>query len=117
MDTKKIKALVSSSYSHSEMDPKLVNFIAMRLNRSDLKKYIQELKNVEDKRTVIVVLPFSSKLKAFSFEKLFPKKKVIYKVDPSLIAGARIIDNDTVYEFNLKDNLNRMVSYITQNYD
>jgi len=35
-------------------------------------------------------------------------------MDKKLIAGIKIIDNDNVYDFNVRNNLKNLVSYINQ---
>lgn len=114
-DQKKIKALVSISYKKDSLDKDMVNVIAKHLTKRDVKRYIRELKNVENGKNVVMFLPVLDNTKSI-FGKLFPKKTIIYKKDPSLLLGSRIIDNDILYEFDLKDTLDNMISYI-QSYD
>lgn len=116
MNSKKIDKLVLASYSKNVLNRKIVNKISTLLSKSDLKKYINGLKLTEKKRNVIVSSPITfPHLK--KFEKLFPNKKILYKKDPSLMLGVEIVDNDVVYEFTLKNYLDKIVSHIEQNYD
>lgn len=116
MNSKKIDKLVLASYKNNNLDQKKVNKIASLISRSDLKKYINGLKSAEKKKSLIISSPINNQdLK--KFEKLFPHKKIIFKKDPSLMLGIRIVDNDIVYEFTLKNSLDKIVSYIEQNYD
>jgi len=116
MDKKKIDKLIGASYKGSDLDQKKVNKIASLINKSDLKKYINGLKLLENKRNLIIVSP--TKIQdTRSFEKLFPHKKIVLENDPTLMLGVRIIDNDSVYDFTLKNSLDKIISYIEQNYD
>ncbi len=116
MNKKKIKILVSQSYKNNTIDKSSVNRIAALLSRSDLKQYLRQLKSYESKKNIIITLPFLGSDKK-TFEKLFPNKMIVYKKDPSLMVGIKIIDNDTVYEFDLKNTLDNIISHIKQNYD
>ncbi|OGH24875.1 MAG: hypothetical protein A3B47_02060 [Candidatus Levybacteria bacterium RIFCSPLOWO2_01_FULL_39_24] len=116
MNSKNIKNLILASYRNSNLDQKKVNKIASLISRSDLKKYINGLKLAEKKKNLTISAPISSQsLK--KFENLFPHKKIVLKKDPSLMLGVQIIDNDIVYEFTLKNSLDKIVNYIEQNYD
>lgn len=108
--------LITASYSGDYLDQKKVNKIACLISRSDLKKYINGLKLLEMKRSLIISSPGGNQnLK--KFQKLFPHKNIILKKDPSLMLGLEIVDNDIVYEFTLKNSLNKIINYIEQNYD
>lgn len=117
MGRKKLKAIVVESYKDDILDFNKTHTIADSLkSRNDLKQYINELKNYENKKNVTVTMPFNVN-KAEVFEKLFPNKKIVYKIDPSMILGVKIVNNDNVYEFNLKNMLQNIISYITKTYD
>lgn len=116
MNIKKIKMLVLSSYTDKKLNSDMVNKIAALLTRKDLKIYIKVVKNYEKENTVIVSLPFMYNDKKI-FDKTFKGKKIIYKEDPSLIAGVRIINNDIVYEYDLQNTLEDIATYIGLAYD
>ncbi len=116
MNSKKIAKLVLASYSNNFLDQNRVNRIATLISKSDLKKYIQGLKLIEKKKSLIVSSPMNNQdLK--KFERLFPNKKIVFKKDPTLMLGMKIIDNDMVYEFTLKNSLDKIIAFIEQNYD
>ncbi len=116
MNSKKIDKLVVYSYKNDFLNQNKVNKIATLLSKSDLKKYINALKLTENKKSLIISSPMNnSDLK--KFEKLFPNKKIVFKKDPTLMLGMEIIDNDIVYEFTLKNSLDKILNYIEQNYD
>ena len=118
MDNKSLKQLVIASYTDGVLDKARVEKIAGLLNRKTLKQYIKSLKQAETQNSVFVDLAQDPiELDESMFEKMFPKKKIIYKKNPSLILGARIVDNDTVFEFNLKNNFDKLLKKIAQNYD
>jgi len=116
MNSKKIDEIVSASYKNSILDQKKVNRIASLISRSDLKKYINGLKLVEKKKNLIISSPTDNQ-DLRKFEKLFPQKRIILKKDPSLVLGVQVVDNDIVYEFTLKNSLDKIISYLEQNYD
>ncbi len=120
MTNKQIKTLALQSYTKDNLDQKKVTRITNQLNRSDLKAYIKALKNLEKQKTVTVILP-DIKMKQKDLDKqfklAFPNKSINYETDESLLVGVKIINNDLIYEFNLRDTLKRINSYIIEKYD
>jgi F0F1-type ATP synthase delta subunit len=116
MTKKIIKKLALSSYSGKKLDSIKVNKIVKLLNRSELKIYIKTLKNYENMRTVTIVTPILTGKDNLikDIKSMFAGKKILLKQDKTLIAGVRIIDNDTIYDFNVQNNLENLVSYISQ---
>jgi F0F1-type ATP synthase delta subunit len=51
---------------------------------------------------------------AKEFKRIFPDKRLEFSEDKSLIAGLKLIDNDIIYDFNLKNTFENLVSYINQ---
>ena len=116
MNSKKINKLIAVSYKNNSLDRKKVNKIASLISKHDLKKYINGLKLEEKKKNLIISSPIDNQ-DLIKFDKLFPNKKIIFKKDPSLMLGMRIVNNDIVYEFTLKNSLDKILNYIEQNYD
>ena len=116
MNKKKNDKLVLASYSKNALNRKAVNKITTLLSKSDLKKYINAIKLTEKKKNIVVSSPIDNP-DLSKFEKLFPNKKILFKKDLSLLLGVRIVDNDIIYEFTLKNSLDKIVNYIEQNYD
>ncbi|MCL6096812.1 MAG: hypothetical protein M1444_04005 [Patescibacteria group bacterium] len=116
MTRKLIKKLALASYSKNKLDSKKVNKIVKLLNRKELKTYIKTVKNYESARTVTFLTPRASRGDEYVSElrKMFPGKRILVKQDDSLIAGIRIVDNDTIYDFNIRNTLQNLVSYINQ---
>ncbi|HSW97605.1 MAG TPA: hypothetical protein VLF89_07310 [Candidatus Saccharimonadales bacterium] len=117
MTKKDIRKLAELSYE--TFDEAKIMKLAAQLNRKDLKEYIRQLKFIEKKNEVIVALP---DIKSYNkgdnfFETLFNKKRIIYQEDASLILGARITDNDIVYDINLRSKLEEVVRNIELNYE
>src|SRR5438105_3450643 len=94
-----LQGLVVKSYKADQLDPAVVDLIANKLNRRQLKQYIRLLKQQESKKQVIVTVPktLTSEERGM-IQKLFTGKKIIYTIDPSMISGIRIVDNDVEYE-------------------
>jgi len=113
---KKIKQIAVASYTNGKLDPKKVTVIANTLTRKELKAYIKELKNIERKKRVTVVSPspLEPAEKKIIAEK-FSGKQIEYKEDLSLMAGVKIIDNDIIYDLNLKNILEDLASHISRN--
>lgn len=113
-----VKELISESYTHNELDQQKVMRISSILNRSDLKQYIRALKEQEKKSTVILTIPEGMEdIELRSLKSVFPNKKYAIEQDPHLILGVKVTDNDNVYEFTLRNTLEKMVEYIDQKYD
>lgn len=116
MNKKKIDKLVLASYSNNFLNRKRVNKISTLLSKADLKKYINQLKLTERRKSLIVCSPTNNQ-DFRKFEELFPNKKILFTKDSSLMLGVRIIDNDIVYEFTLRNSLDKIISHIEQSYD
>lgn len=110
MTKKLINQLVAASYTKDALDGKKVEKIASLLSRAELKLYIRGLKLAEKKQTITLVLPD----KTFYNKTLLGKTKKQVKVveDKSLLLGAKVIDNDTVYDLSLQNSLNEFISSI-----
>lgn len=117
MRNKKIKILIAQSYTNSILNPKKVFAIAKTLLRAELKKYIAELKNNENRNKIMVITPFERTGNNSMFADLFPGKTIDSQNDKSLIIGAKIVNNDNVYEFNLRNTLNGILEQSVKNYD
>lgn len=114
MTKKQLKKLVLESYTGNNLNEKTVEKIAGFLNRKELKQYIKALKLKENKMSVTISLPHNATTGEKSLVKnLFPAKKLIFKVDPSLILGFEVIDNDFMYNINLRNTLENLVTYVS----
>lgn len=107
MSKKIINQLVLASYTKDTLDSKKVEKVVKLLSRSDLKLYIRGLKLAEKQKTITLVLPNEK----FYNKSLLGKttKRIIVRQDPSLLMGAKIIDNDMVYDVSLKNNLETFI--------
>jgi len=119
MTIKQIKKLALQSFIDKNLDAKKIKKITLLLSRKQLKTYIKFIKKLEREKTVSVFTPMdkvdqriTSKVKS-----MFPNKKIKYIQEPGLIAGIRVVDNDIVYEFNIKDSLDSLISHVRQSYD
>jgi hypothetical protein len=115
MNKQILAQLIEQCLTNKKLDNKKVEKIAQQLTRTQLKAYIDGLKRFVSKNTVVV--ESAGKLSAATreeFVKLFKDKDVVFRHNPELIVGTRIIDNDIIYELNLKDTLQHMKQYVTQ---
>ena len=112
---KKLKQLVLYSYTNGQLDQKIVETIANKLNRRELKTYIRLLKNEENKRQVQVTaareLRDSDRKK---IQNLFPDKEILYTTDPAMISGIRIVDKDVEYEFSLNQTFDDIINHLSK---
>ena len=119
MTTREIKKLAEQSFTNWNLDVKKIRRAMSLLNRKQLKTYIKFLKKLENERLVYVFTPMDkvSDKASNKIGSMFPGKKIEYVKDPNLIVGIKIVDNDMVYEFNLKDSLDNIITYLKQSYD
>jgi len=112
-----LKNVVKQSYDGTQLDSKTVAILADHMNRQTLKQYISLLKQEEKKRQVIITSPKSLKeTDKKTLQGLFPNKKIIYIMDPEMINGIQITDNDSSYEVNLNQTFNDIIDHLS-NYD
>lgn len=116
MNKNKFLRLALASYNGKYLDEKKVNRFSSILSRSDLKKYINALSSLENRKKLIVSAP-SEDFDEKAFEKLFPNKRIVFRKNPSLLLGVSIIDNDIEYEFSLKNLFDKILTYIEKDYD
>ncbi|MBI2621715.1 MAG: hypothetical protein HYW63_03700 [Candidatus Levybacteria bacterium] len=119
MNKRLIKKLAEDSYSKEKLDRRKVFAFARVLRRRDLRKYIRFLKNFEDRMTLRVTLPTETEVGRVRrrLSKIFPNKKIVFTIDPTMLAGIRVIDYDNVYELSLKNSLETALDQITSRYD
>ncbi len=114
---KKIQQLVEDSYTGEQLDAKTVDMIADHMNRQTLKQYISLLQQAEKKKQVIITSPKALKeADKKTLQSLFPKKHIIYVLDPEMINGIQVTDNDKEYEINLNKTFHDIIDHIS-NYD
>ncbi|MEK7186571.1 MAG: hypothetical protein AAB675_04415 [Patescibacteria group bacterium] len=120
MTTKKIRKLAEITYVDREINRNILKKASLKLTKKELKIYIKSLKNIQKKIFLKVYVP-SKKIFTIEFrkslEKFFENKELEVIEDPSLMAGLRIVDNDMIYELNLKDSMENMVDYLQKTYD
>ncbi len=107
MNKKQISQLVQVSYTKDKLDDKRVSKIATLLSRADLKLYVRGLKLAEKSRTISLVLPDGRLYNKALLGKT--KKSVVVVEDTSLLLGAKIIDNDMIYDISLKNSLDEFI--------
>lgn len=116
MQRKLLTSLVDYSYSKGKLDENRVFTIAKTLSRRDLKVYIRALKLAEQKHKVYIAVAKRSVYNESKkmFKGIFEGKEIILQEDPSLLLGARIVDNDIVYDFTLKERLESIADQIDE---
>lgn len=119
MTTREIKKLAEQSFTYGNLDVKKIKRVISLLGKKQLKAYLKFLKKLENEKLVWVFTPMDKVEDRITgkIKTMFPNKKIKYVTDSSLIAGLRVVDNDMVYEFNLKDSLNNLIIYLKQSYD
>lgn len=120
MTIRKIKKLAEASYTDNHIDKKAINKISLILKGKELKFYVKALKNFNKRNTVEFYVPSKKMVTDDMIKSIsnFFKNKIVNLIEePSLIAGARIIDNDMIYELNLKDSLENLIDHIQKSYD
>lgn len=117
MNKKLLKQLIEESYTENELNTEKVQKIADLLKRKDLKIYINALRDRENQMRVIVSTPQNIEMDEEVFQKLFPNKKILFEQDLDLLLGIKITDNDMVYNFTLKNRLDKIIEKLKESYD
>ena len=119
MTTRDIKKLAEQSFTNENLDTKKIKRIIGLLGKKQLKVYIKFLKKLENERLVWVFTPMDKVEDKITgkIKSMFPNKRIEYVKDPNLIVGLRVVDNDMVYEFNLKDSLDNLITHLKRSYD
>lgn len=112
---KKLQNLVSQSYKGGQLDSETVNLLADHMNRQTLKQYINSIKQQEKKKQVTITSPRALQdADKKELEKLFPHKKIMYILDPEMINGIQITDNDQEFEVNLNRTFNDIMNHLSE---
>ncbi len=112
----KLKNLVELSYTNGKLDQEIVETIATRLSRQELKQYINLLKQEENKKQIFVTVPRElDSQDQKKIQLIFPDKQITYIIDPSMISGIKIVENDEEYEINLNKTFNDIIQFLSKN--
>lgn len=117
MSKKLVKKLVDYSYKDNKLSAENVESVAKLLDRCDLNLYIKALKRQERKLSVFIDVPINNISVKGKFKEIFPNKKIVWNIDPLLMLGARITNDDMLFEMNLKNTLDKILLSIEQDYD
>lgn len=110
-----MKQLVEASYTEGNLNLDSITKIADKLSRKDLKVYIKALKAYDDKHTLRVESAYPlHESDTSALKQIFGNKKIRYSENDELLVGVRITDNDTVYNMNLKNTLERIAAYAAE---
>lgn len=110
-----MKKVVQASFVEGALNETNVSRIMKSLTYSELKNYTTLLKRELAKLSVVVVsaIPLSNEQQAETTA-LYPGKSVSFEIDPTLLGGMRVIENDMIYENNVANTLQSLESHITQ---
>lgn len=118
MIKKQIKQLAKASFTRGNIDSKKALRVARMLKRGELREYIKYLKTQISANKVRVLVPDLGKIDETKikkhFSKFFPDKKIFVEQNPELLLGIKVIDNDIIYDFNLKDSFENMNGYLKE---
>ena len=117
MNRQTLKQLVIESYSDGELAADKVNKIADLLTKKELRLYIKALKNWERQNKLFVEVPNDDKIDLEELQSIFPDKRIVVNVDPSLLLGMRLQSNDDIFEISLKNTLDKITEHIEEQYD
>ena len=118
MNRQTLKQLVMESHSESgELDAEKINKIADLLSKKELRLYIKALKNWDKQTKIMIDVPSEDTFNLDELKELFPNKRFMVSVDPSLMLGMRLQDNDDVFELSLKNTLDKITEHIEEQYD
>ncbi|SRR5258708_26347056 len=113
---KKLEELVQASYKDGKLDEETVKKIADKLNRNMLKLYIGIMRQEEKKKMVFVTTP---KLLTTSdrekLKSLFPKKKIVEDIDPTMIGGIKVVENDEAFDMDLNRTFHDIIRFVNNN--
>ncbi len=115
MTRKQIKLLALGSFKKNSLDEKIVNRFSGKMKRSELRNYIKYLKYYESKNSVSIIIPNLNKINQNDLKaivKLYPNKKIKFLEDKSIILGIKIVDNDLIHDYNLKNTFESITQQI-----
>lgn len=112
MKKSEIKKLAKISYTNNKLDNKKVDKISKYLKNKDLRTYIKNLKITESKKTVNVTLPNRDSVSLINshLTKIYPDKRIMFSIDPTMLSGIKVVDYDNEYELSLKSFLEGGIS-------
>ncbi len=116
MNKTQIKNLALLSYKNNKIDIKRIEKIVKLLKKSELRQYIKYLKAIEKTKTIKAILPNKNNQKECEkmLKKVYKGKNVDFDYDENMIIGLKIIDNDLIYEYNLKDTIDKISNHVKQ---
>lgn len=117
MNKAQIKIIAQKSFGRNQLDSKKVKLFTSKMKRRELRNYIRAVKSIDSKNKVTVIVPSIESFKKSDMSplsKIYTGKKIIYEEDPSIIVGLRLIDNDLIYDFNLKNSFDNMIEKIEE---
>jgi len=121
MNNKKIELIVKRSFIRDNLNEVFVKRVSRKLKRSELKEYLKQIKTTLNKKIVKVYIPdaqeFNSPALYNTFRKIYPMKKIMIEIDPKLMLGIRIENEDNVYELSLQNTFDDLLDFVKERYD
>jgi len=114
MPKKLLKQLIDLSFVNNKLNQKRVERIVRLLSRNELKFYLKGLKKRERELSVFIDNAMKTVGIDEMFKSIFPNRKIVVNINPSLLLGLRITDNDNVFELSLKNSLDKITSYLEE---
>lgn len=113
MNSKKITQLADISFENNKLNTNIVEKITKKLNSKEFREYIKALKRVLAKTNVYIesASELDTKDKK-SFEEIYKNKSLVFRTNPELIMGIRIIEDDMVYNLNIENSIIQIKDYL-----
>lgn len=104
IDRRKVRKLIALSLTEGRLDPKKIALVSQMLTkRAELLYYYQLLLAVREKEKVVVTTAIAvPTFIAKRFTGLFAGRDVLFRKDPSILAGLAIQFSDFVFDASLK---------------
>lgn len=98
-----IKKLAINTFNKDvSINSKIANYALSKLKKNELKIYLRRIVKLNSEKTVIVTTAEDLKNKTKNnIESMFKDKKINYKVDPKLVGGIMIKDNDMIVNYTI----------------
>src|SRR5258708_29893413 len=113
MTKKEVKKIALLSFADSDIDVRKVKRFTQTMNRRELRQYVRFLKLIDSQKKIKILTPIKEDLDLKNrISRIFPKKRIIFEEDPSILLGIRIINNDILYDFNLENEFEELKKFV-----
>jgi len=106
----KIKKLAIEAAKSDKIPADIGEFVLNYLGKQELKVFLRFYKNELDKKRIYVSSPSAlSSASMTSLKNIYKQKDIIVDIDPTLGAGLKIQQNDTIVDFTFKKYINETI--------